>query len=126
VNAETQIDSRQFLLYGLWVVFSIVLFWKPCVALVRFSLANDDASYVILIPLLSACLIYIEKKHIFRTVSLDYPLASVLLLVSAVIYFWTFRSTGSWTPTDTLACYTLALVFFWISGVGGFLWCFSF
>jgi exosortase len=116
VNAETQIDSRQFLLYGLWVVFSIVLFWKPCVALVRFSLANDDASYVILIPLLSACLIYIEKKHIFRTVSLDYPLASVLLLVSAVIYFWTFRSTGSWTPTDTLACYTLALVFFWISG----------
>jgi exosortase len=116
VNAETQINSRRFLLYGFWLVSSIVLFWEPCVTLVRFSLANDDASHVILIPLLSACLIYMEQKKIFRIVSLDYPLAGLLLMVSVVAYFWTFRSAASWTPTDALAGYTFALALFWISG----------
>lgn len=116
MNAETQIDRRRFLFYGLWLAFSVAIFWKPCAELVRFSLANDNASHVVLIPFISAWLIYREQKQIFRRLSFDYSLAGALFTISAVTYIWTLRSPASWTQADRLASYTLALVFFWISG----------
>ena len=67
LKAETRIDRRRFLFYGLWLALSVAFFWKPCMALVRFSLANDNASHVVLIPFISAWLIYIERKTDFST-----------------------------------------------------------
>jgi exosortase len=116
LNAETQSDRRRLLFYALWLVLSIAFFWKPCVALVRFSLVNDNASHIILIPFISAWLIYIEQKQIFRRVSFDYSFAGVLFTISAVTYIWTFRSPASWTQADLLAGFALALVLLWISG----------
>jgi exosortase len=116
LNAETRIDRNRFLFYGLWLVLSVALFWKPCVALVRFSLANDNASHVVLIPFISAGLLYVEKKKIFRRVSFDYSLAGVLFTMFAVTYIWTLRSVASWSQTDVLAGYLLAMVLLWISG----------
>jgi exosortase len=84
--------------------------------LVRFSLVNDNASHIILIPFISAWLIYIEQKQIFRRVSFDYSFAGVLFTISAVTYIWTFRSPASWTQADLLAGFALALVLLWISG----------
>jgi exosortase len=100
----------------LWLVLSIALFWKPCVAVVRFSLGNDNASHVVLIPFISAVLVYLERKKIFRGVSFDYPFAGVLFAISAATYILTLRSVASRTSADLLAGYVLALVFLWISG----------
>ena len=116
LNVETRIDRRRFLFYGLWVVLSIAFFWKPCVALVRFSLEHDNASHVILIPFISAWLIYIKQKQIFQRGSFDYSLAGVLVAISAVTYIWTLRSAAFWTQTNVLAGYVLAMVLLWISG----------
>ena len=116
MHAETHFDRRRFVFYGLWLVFSLVFFWKPCVALVRFSLANDNASHVVLIPFISAWLIYIKQKQIFRLVSFDYSLAGILFAISVVTYIWTLRSAAFWTQADMLAGYALALVLLWISG----------
>lgn len=120
MNAEVRIGPRLFLFCGLWLILSIAIFWKSCVALVRFSLVNDNASHVVLIPFISAWLIYFERKRIFRPVSFDYPLAGVLFTISAVCSVATLRSLASWTQADRLAGYTLALVFFWLSGFGLF------
>jgi exosortase len=116
LNAEIRIDRRRFLFYGLWLVLSIAFFWKPCVALVRFSLLNDDASHVVLIPFISTWLIYIAQKKIFRRVSFDYSFSIIFFIISAVTYIWTRRSPVSWTQADMLAGYALALVLLWISG----------
>ena len=116
MNVETRFDRRRFLFYGLWLLLSIAFFWKPCVALVRFSLANDNASHVVLIPFISAGLIYLEQKQIFRRLSYDYSLAGALFTISAVAYIWTRRSHASWTQADILAGYVLAMVLLWISG----------
>ncbi len=116
MNVDTRFDRRRFLFYGFWLVLSIAFFWKPCVALVRFSLANGDASHVVLIPFISAGLIYMEKKQIFRWLSFDYSLAGVLFTIAAVTYVWTLRSPASWTQGDILAGYVLAMVLLWISG----------
>ncbi len=102
--------------YGLWLALSVGFFWKPCVALLRFSLANDNASHVILVPFLSASLLYIKKNEIFRRVSFDYCLAGVLSTISAITYIWTWHSTALWTQAGVLAGYVLALVLAWLSG----------
>lgn len=116
MSAETRIDRRRFIFYGLWLVLSIAFFWRACVALVRFSLANDNASHVVLIPFISTWLIYIEQKQVFRRVSFDYSLAAVLFTISAVTYIWTLRSPAAWTQAYMLGGYALALVLLWISG----------
>ncbi len=116
MNGETRIDRRRFLLYGLLLILSIACSWKPCVALFRFSLVNDNASHVVIIPFLSTWLIYLERKQVFRWVSFDYSLASILFAISAVTYIWTLRSHTSWAQADMLARYALALVILWISG----------
>jgi len=116
LNAELRTGRRRFFFYGLWLVLSIACFWKPCVALVRFSLVNDNASHVVLIPFLSTWLIYLEQKQVFRRVSFDYSLAGAFFPISAVTYIWKLRSHASWTQADTLAGYALALVLLWISG----------
>ena len=85
-------------------------------ALFHFSLANDNASHVVLIPLISAGLIYVERRQIFRRVSFDFPWAIAFFTISFVSYISTLRSPASWTQADRLAGYTLALVFFWIAG----------
>ena len=84
--------------------------------LVHFSLANDNASHVVLIPLISAGLIYVERRQIFRRVSFGFFLASAFFTISFVSYISTVRSPASWTQADRLAGNTLALVFFWIAG----------
>ena len=116
MSVEYHFDRRRFLYYGLWLVLSLAFFWRPCIALVRFSLANDNASHVVLIPFLSAWLIYIAKNKIFRLVFFDYSLAGALLGISAVAYIWTWHSAARWTQADMLAGYVLALVFVWLSG----------
>jgi len=116
LNDEIRTDSKRFLFYGLWLVLSFALFWKPCLALVRFSIANDNASHVVLMPFISVGLIYIERKTIFRRVSFDYSLAGFLFAISAVAYIWTLRSASSWTPPGMLAGYVLAMVLLWLSG----------
>ncbi len=59
---------------------------------------------------------YIEKRQIFRRVSIDFSLAGVLFAISAVAYIWTLRSLASWTQADIIAGYVLAMVLLWISG----------
>jgi exosortase len=113
---ENRIDRRRLLFYGLWLILSIASFWKPIVGLVRFSLANDSASHIVLIPFLSAWLIYLKQKQVFRQNFFDYSLASFLFMTSAVTCIWTLRSQASWTQTNILAGYALALVLLWISG----------
>jgi exosortase len=116
LNAETHFDRRRFVFYGLWLALSVALFWKPCNGLLRFSLENANASHVILIPFISAWLIYIKQNHIFRRVYFDYSATGALLALSAVAYVWTWRSTAYWSQADMLAGYVLALMLVWLSG----------
>ncbi|MGB2677965.1 MAG: exosortase/archaeosortase family protein [Candidatus Acidiferrum sp.] len=116
MNAEDYFDRKRLLFYGLWLALSLAFFWKPCVALLRFSVANDNASHVILIPFISAWLIYIRQRQIFRLVSFDYLLAGVFITLAAVTFIWTRHSSALWTQADLLAAYVFALVLVWLSG----------
>jgi len=60
---------KRWLLFGVWITVSLVLFAKPLIALVRLSLTNDNASHLILIPFLTAGLLFIERRTIFNNLS---------------------------------------------------------
>ena len=62
--------SKRWLLFGVWVAVSSLLFAKPLLALllalVHLSLTNDDASHLIVIPFLTAGLVFMERRTIFK------------------------------------------------------------
>src|ERR1700719_3964442 len=75
---------KHWLLFGLWIVVSSVLFAKPLIALVRLSLTNDNASHLILIPFLTAGLLFIERRTIFNNLSFHAG-GGIFLFLSVII-----------------------------------------
>ncbi len=85
-------------------------------SLVRLSLSQDDASYLVLIPLISAVILYLERDKIFSQVSMDLVLGAPYLLLSGLMalashFAKSFPSLGLQLPG-----WILALVLLWTSG----------
>lgn len=115
-QGDPQRVTRRYLIFGLWMILSIALFWRPIEALVRYSLGNDNASHILLIPFISAWLLYFEHKRIFQQLSSDYPSGVLLLLAAVGAALWTLRAGERWTETEVISGYTLALVLLWVAG----------
>ena len=109
-------NSWRWLVYGLWIAVSLALFARPLGCLIHFALQNDDTSYVLLIPAISALVIYLERQVVFHRLSSDLPSAVFLFFIAAFFYAWTTWSGPNWGLTSNLAGYMLALVPLWISG----------
>jgi exosortase len=109
-------NSARWLGYGLWIAVSLVLFARPLGWMIHFALQNDDASHILLIPVISAWVIYLERRNVFHRLSSDIPRAVFLFLVAAFFYAWTTWSGANWTLPSNLTGYVLALVLLWISG----------
>lgn len=113
---ENPPESRRLILFAAWVVLSVAVLWKPCLGLVRFSLADQNASHIVLIPFIYLWLLYLERRRIFRSVTFDPILAGISLGFFAVVLFWIRISAVGWAATDVLSAYALGLVLLWISG----------
>src|SRR5712692_4238904 len=61
--------GRRWLLFGSWIVLSSLIFSRAIIAFVRISLSNPDASHLILIPFISACVVFVERRKVFRDLS---------------------------------------------------------
>lgn len=79
-------------------------------------MGNDNASHIVLVPVITAWLVYLEKKRIFKTTNFDYVPGAVLAAVGIFAALFTMRGGAGWSPTDRLTGYTLALVMLLISG----------
>jgi exosortase len=111
-----RIISQRWLLFGGWVVLCSLLFVRSLINLVHLSLTNDDASHLILIPLLAAGLLYIERRSVFRNLSSDVGLSSLLLFLGFGLVVGTRLGVKYLTSDLELSCYILALLFFWSAG----------
>jgi exosortase len=109
-------SSARWLGFGLWIALSLVLFARPLGWMIHFALQNDDASHILLIPLICAWVIYLERRAIFHRLSSDISSAVFLFFVAAFFYAWTTQSGADWTLASNLTGYALALVLLWISG----------
>jgi exosortase len=120
--AETALDHtytnlrKRWLLYGGWIVLSSLLFSHPLIAFVRMSLSNADASHLILIPFISAWVLFVERQKIFLDISSNKVLGgSLLFLASCAALVARFAGGGS-SLDLRLSGYILSLVLFWVAG----------
>ncbi len=109
-------DPRRLILFGLWILVSSIPFARPLQSLVHFCLENDNASHIVLIPFISAWVLYLERQITFRRVFYDFPVAAFFLVLAAGLYGWTFRFGAYWSANNALTGYILALLLLWISG----------
>lgn len=106
---------REHLTAAIFGLLSVALSWKPLWGLVNLSIHDEKASHILLIPLISASLVWWQRKHIFATARF-YPAAGVpLLLLSALIWINTSPPHASPNSTDQLSVAALLIVMLWIA-----------
>lgn len=89
---------------------------RPLISLVHLSLSDSDASHLIVIPFLAACLLYIERRSIFLALSFDAGLSPLLIFLGIGLAMGTWLTGNSLTPDLQLTSNILALILFWIAG----------
>ena len=107
---------NRWVLFGGWIILSSLLFLHPLTVLARVDLLNDDLSYLIFVPLISAAILFIEQGRLIPPFSRDGVLGGGLFLTAAGVALAS-RFGGIAPATDLqLSGYMLALVLFWAAG----------
>ncbi len=106
-----------------FVAVSLAICWPAISALAVFSFHHEFSSHVLLIPVLSLYLLYIERRVVFRDVQPSFVLGSAVILTGAVLHWWAMVHSSSQNPGEFLPGSTLAMVVIWM---GGFLACYGY
>jgi exosortase len=114
--------TRRNLCFALATVAAAALYWTPLNALMTFSFHSGIYPYTGVIPLLSACLIYMEKERIFSHVRYDWGIGSTLLFLALAMRWCDRVYSGVLSPNDSLSLVTLSFVLVWI---GVFVMCYG-
>ena len=115
-------DGRAHAAFAGLVILSILVFWKALHELVVFSLNQESSSHILLIPLVSAYLLYSERSRIFRLVQPSPYAGSAVVLAAVAMYVFAVSWLASRKPDEFLSAATLAIVAVWL---GGFLLCYG-
>jgi len=108
--------STRWLLYSSWIAASLIVFSRPLSAVIHLAAHNDDDSYIFLVPLISAGVVCLDRRTIFRCTSYDFPGAAFLTLAAGGISAAALLLHSSWSTSQSLSAYMLSLVLFWIAG----------
>lgn len=108
--------KRRLLLFGGWVLVTVLVFLGPLTNLIRTSLLNGDSSYLIFIPLISAWVLFVDRGKIF--VDLSYNAAFGGAFLSGAVCAAFFASLAAKGPAfdPRTSGYILALVVLWTAG----------
>jgi exosortase len=108
------------LLYLGWILASCLLFLYPLTAFVSYSLASENGSHLILIPVISAWVVFLERDRIFKALGSDAPVGSLLLATAAVVALAAFSMGSRSSTSNQLSVYIFALLLVWVAGFAFF------
>ena len=103
--------TPRWLLFVVWLACSIVISWTAFTSLLRYSFGNDDASHILLIPFISAWLMFIDRGRIFKSLSSDVVACLALLVPGIAVVVWSIGTQ----PVSPSSC-AFGLVLIWIAG----------
>jgi exosortase len=112
--------SRRVLFYAAWVVGCCLLLLDPVRAFVSYALSNDNASHLLLIPVISAWILFLERARIFKILSSDLRAGFLFLIFGAAFALAAFSLGPAWTSLNRLSVYIFALVLLWMAGFAFF------
>lgn len=98
----------------LWFL-SLALFQQPLRSLASLSFHDENSSHILLIPLISACLIYLQRKWIFRAPCNCPSVGIPLLLLAAVLWYSLKTPLSSLNNTDRLSVAASLIVLVWLA-----------
>jgi exosortase len=99
---------------AVWLL-SLLLLREPLSSLARLSFNDELASHILLIPLISAFLICLERKRIFRSHRYCPSIGVPLLLLAASLWYGLRTPLSSLNSTDRLSVLTALIVLAWIA-----------
>jgi exosortase len=112
--------SRRTLLYMGWIFASCLLLLHPLMAFVSYSLSDENASHLVVIPLIAAWIVFLERDRIFKVPGSDSAWASVLLAAGAAVALVAFSIGVRWSALNQLSVYIFALILLWAAGFAFF------
>jgi exosortase len=107
---------RRVLFYAGWVAGCCLVLLHPVLAFAAYALSNDNASHLLLIPFISAWILFLERDKIFKILSSDLRVSFLFLLGGAAFALGAFSFASAWTSLNRLSVYIFALVLLWIAG----------
>lgn len=96
---------------------SVAIFWAPLNRVARLSFHDELASHIPVIPVISAVLLYLERRRIFGAARRYCPALGISLLVSAAVLWFGFHSSlMPLSAADRLSAEAALIAFVWIAG----------
>ena len=109
--------GRQVHVYALALWFaSLLLFRQELVDLARLSFIDENSSHVLLIPLISALLIFWQRETIFRTPRLSPAIGGCLLLAAVLVWYGLQKAFSRMSHTDYVSATAVLIILVWIGG----------
>lgn len=115
-------NARRHASFVAFVVVSSLVFYNTLSTLVTYSLHNDSSSHIILIPLITFFLLYVERQTVFLITSTNVSSGVGLMLGGMILYWLASRGHPPQDGTWLLSLDTLSVILVWI---GGFLLCYG-
>ena len=112
--------SRPVLYFAGWIAATCLLFLRPLVAFVTYSLSNDNASHLLLIPVITAWLLYLERDRIFKLLAPDGRAASLFFGAGTALALLALFAGPHWSALNQLSVYVLGLILLWVAGFAFF------
>lgn len=107
--------STRWFIFGAWVFISLLLFVKPVYALFQLAYRDDTSSHILLIPFITAWLLYAERKQLRPEAGFSVWPAAAFLLPSILMAVLSL-SCESCASKTRLGGYALSLIFFVVAG----------
>jgi exosortase len=114
--------TRANIAFGCFVLLSVAVYWNTLKALTLFSVQHESSSHVVLIPLISAYLLYTERERIFQIVRPSIVPGGAIVISALLVYFLGARAQSANDAGEFLPRATLSVVALWL---GGFLLCYG-
>jgi exosortase len=113
---------REHLSYAAVMVLSVLTSWKDLVALLIYAWNHDSSSQILLIPVISSYLVWLDRKRIFAATQFSMLPGATLILGGGVL-FWIGRWDALHVQGDEKLCLsTLSILIIW---AGAFLLCYG-
>ena len=117
-DTNNRLVTKAHLAFGMFLFLSTILCWRTLGALIAYSLHHESASHIILIPLVSAYLLFTERRMIFTSVRPSVAVGMAMIIIGATFYWTVNRGVLLLQQDESLSAATLAIVLVW---TGGFL-----
>src|SRR6266481_243458 len=113
MNASVE---KRFFLFGSWVLLSSLIFSSAISTFIRISVSNPDASHLILIPFISAGVMFVERSKVFRDLAYDRVLGGCFLFLACGAALVSRFAGGGAALDVKFSASILALALSWVAG----------